>query len=99
MEHLNGDWTGENPQSQKLRHFVGFSGWLISPIIVIALLTPSDGQSPTHLCPVHLPPTLSGPILRQLIEFVWLQLCPMLSICPTSAVGHPLGAQGPRRHL
>ena len=32
----------------------------------------SDGQSPTHLCPVHLlPPTLPGPILQQLIKFIY----------------------------
>lgn len=32
----------------------------------------ADGQSTTHLCPVHLlPPTLPGPILQQLIKFIY----------------------------
>lgn len=32
----------------------------------------SDGQSATHLCPVHLlPPTLPGLILQQLIKFIY----------------------------
>lgn len=32
----------------------------------------ADGLSATHLCPVHLlPPTLPGPILQQLIKFIY----------------------------